>query len=98
MVGGNRIDTLRNGDQIFPAMLQASRGAQHTITFETYIYWSGEIGKAFVDALTERARAGVAVHALLDWVGSLKMDAALLDRMRQSGIEVERFHAPGWST
>ena len=98
MVGGNHIDTLRNGDEIFPAMLQAIREAQQTITFETYIYWSGEIGKAFVDALTERAQAGVSVHVLLDWVGSLKMDTALIDRMRQSGIEVERFHEPGWST
>ena len=97
MVEGNAIQTLRNGDQIFPAMLQAIRGAQRTITFETYIYWSGEIGKAFVDALNERAQAGVAVHVLLDWVGSMKIDDAMLKRMRQAGVEVERFHKPGWT-
>ncbi len=97
MVGGNRIDTLLNGDEIFPAMLKAIRAAQRTITFETYIYWSGAIGKAFVDALIERAQAGVAVHVLLDWVGSIKMDDAMIDRMRKAGIEVERFHEPGWA-
>lgn len=96
-VEGNAIDTLINGDQIFPAMLAAIRQAKRTITFETYIYWSGEMGKEFVAALTERAQAGVRVHVLLDWVGSLKMDTALIDDMRRVGIEVERFHEPHWS-
>ena len=67
---GNRVTGLQNGDEIFPAMLSAIRSAQKTITFETYIYWSGQIGKAFADALSERSRAGVKVHVLLDWVGS----------------------------
>ncbi|HSS28308.1 MAG TPA: cardiolipin synthase B, partial [Usitatibacter sp.] len=71
---GNRIDTLLNGDGIFPAMLAAIRSAQKSITFETYIYWSGDIGRELSDALTERARAGIPVHLILDWVGSGKMD------------------------
>ena len=95
MVEGNTVETLLNGDQIFPSMLDAIRSAKSTITFETYIYWSGSVGREFVDALNERARAGV--HVLLDWVGSLKMDDALLDEMRDAGIEVERFHEPGWN-
>jgi len=61
ITGGNRVQALRNGDEIFPAMLQAIREARETITFETYIYWSGSIGQEFADALTERARAGVRV-------------------------------------
>ena len=69
---GNRFEALLNGDQIFPSMLSAIRSAQRSITFETYIYWSGAIGKAFADALAERARAGVKVHVLLDWVGSTR--------------------------
>src|SRR6185436_10237502 len=68
--GGNRVEPLANGDEIFPAMLKEIRAAQRTITFETYIYWSGRIGKEFADALSERARAGVRVHVLLDWVGA----------------------------
>ena len=93
----NRVDTLVNGDQIFPAMLQSLRAARHSINFETYIYWSGSIGREFVDALVERAAAGVRVHVLLDWVGSAKMDDALLDALKRGGVEVQRFHEPHWS-
>jgi len=96
--GGNRVDTLLNGDQIFPAMLQAIRSASKTITFETYIYWSGDIGREFADALSERSRKGVKVHVILDWVGSQKMDEASLDEMRQAGVEIERYHPPRWYT
>ena len=97
IVEGNKVETLLNGDQIFPSMLAAIRAAKSTITFGTYIYWSGSIGREFVDALQERARAGVRVHVLLDWVGSLKMEQALLDEMKQAGVQVERFHEPEWS-
>ena len=92
IVEGNKVETLLNGDQIFPSMLAAIRAAKSTITFETYIYWSGSIGREFVDALQERARAGVRVHVLLDWVGSLKMEQALVDEMKKAGVQVERFH------
>ena len=94
---GNRYRVLLNGEQIFPAMLGAIAKAERTITFETYIYWSGEIGRRFADALAERARAGVKVHVLLDWVGSQKMDDALLDEMKGAGIEVHKYHKPHWS-
>jgi len=97
IVEGNQVQTLLNGDQIFPSMLAAIRAAKSTITFETYIYWSGSIGREFVDALQERARAGVRVHVLLDWVGSLKMERTLLDEMKKAGVQVERFHEPAWS-
>jgi cardiolipin synthase A/B len=94
---GNQVRPLLNGDRIFAAMLQGIRSAERTIAFETFIYWSGAIAREFVDALAERARAGVAVHVLLDWVGSLKMDDALLEAMRDAGVSVERFHKPHWS-
>ena len=97
IVEGNQVETLLNGDQIFPSMLAAIRSAQSTITFETYIYWSGNIGREFVDALSERARAGVKVHVLLDWVGSMKMEQVLADEMRQAGVQLERFHEPHWT-
>jgi len=97
IVEGNKVETLLNGDQIFPSMLAAIGAAQSTITFETYIYWSGSIGREFVDALTERARAGVRVHVLLDWFGSRKMEQGLVDEMKQAGVEVERFHEPRWN-
>jgi cardiolipin synthase A/B len=93
---GNRVEVLLNGDEIFPAMLSAIRGAQKTITFESYIYWSGQTGREFADALSERARAGVKVCVLLDWLGSNKMDAAQIEGMKNAGVSVRRFHAPVW--
>ena len=93
---GNRFEALLNGDRIFPAMLTAIRDAKKTITFESYIYWSDAIGKAFAEALAERARAGVKVHVLLDWVGSNKMDPTHLAVMEAAGVEVRKFHKPDW--
>ncbi len=96
LIGGNQVQELINGDQIFPAMLTSIRSAQESITFETYIYWSGDIGRAFADALSERAKAGVKVHVLLDWVGSAKIDDSFLDEMRNAGVKIEKFHKPVW--
>ncbi|GKS89069.1 phospholipase D-like domain-containing protein [Acidovorax sp. SUPP2539] len=96
ITSGNEVVELLNGDQIFPPMLAAIRAAQKSVTFETYIYWSGDIGKQFADALSERARAGVKVHVLLDWVGSSKMDESYFTEMKAAGVEVEKFHKPHW--
>ena len=94
---GNAVTALQNGAQIFPEMLDAIRSAKKSITFETYIYWSGDIGKAFAHALAERARAGVRVHVLLDWVGSAKMDQDLMVEMSTAGAQVLKYHPPRWS-
>ena len=96
IIEGNRVDVLINGDQIFPSMLKAIKEAKKTITFETYIYWSESIGKEFADALSERARAGVKVHVLLDFIGSIKLDAAQMDAMKAAGVEFQRYHKPVW--
>jgi len=98
LVPGNQVTPLYNGDQIFPSMLEAIRGARRSITFETYIYWSGEIGRRFADALSERARAGVKVHLLIDAVGSARLDAKALHEMRESGVEIVKFHQVRWYT
>ncbi|HYD76396.1 cardiolipin synthase [Ramlibacter sp.] len=96
IVEGNRVQELVNGDRIFPAMLEAIRGASETVLFETFIYWSGEIGTEFAEALSDRARAGLKVHVLLDWVGSTKVDRELVQRMRDSGVEVRMYHPLRW--
>ena len=93
---GNRITPLRNGTEIFPAMLQAIGSAQRTVTFETYIYWSGDVGKQFADALSERARAGVKVHVTIDWAGSVKMEESMLKGMEDAGVKVERYRPLHW--
>ena len=94
---GNKVVDLQNGDRIFPSMLAAIRSAKASINFETYIYWSGDIGKQFADAFSERAKAGVKVHVLLDWVGSSKVDDDFLRTMAESGVKIEKFHPPHWS-
>ena len=96
LVPGNRVETLVNGDQIFPSMLEAIRSAKKTITLETYIYWSGTVGKQFSDALAERARNGVKVHVLVDWAGSHKMDQDLRNEMGRAGAVILRYHEPKW--
>jgi cardiolipin synthase len=96
LVDGNRVTPLFNGDEIFPPMLEDIRSARQTVNFESYIYWSGDIGRQFADALAERARAGVRVHVLLDWLGSSKMDKTFIAEMQQAGVRIYRFHAPNW--
>ena len=96
LLGGNRITPLRNGDRIFPAMLDAIREARRSVNFETFIYWSGEIGREFADALSERARAGVAVRVLLDWVGAGKINREIVSTMEEAGVEVHRYHPLRW--
>lgn len=96
IVDGNEITAYQNGVEIFPAMLEAIGSARETITFETFIYWSGKIGREFADSLAERSRAGVKVHVLLDWVGTGKMDDALLKEMEESGVQVLKYHPLRW--
>lgn len=96
IVDGNRVTALHNGAEIFPAMLAAIRSARDSITFETYIYWSGAIGKEFSAVLAERARAGVPVHVTIDWAGSVKLDQALVDEMTRAGVEIERYRPLRW--
>ena len=96
VVGGNRIEPLLNGDQIFASMLQAIRSARRTITFETYIYWSAEIGREFAEALAERARAGVKVHVLVDWLGGNKMDESYISLMQAAGVEFRKYRPLRW--
>jgi cardiolipin synthase len=98
LVDGNRVDALLNGNEIFPAMLDAIRSAKETVTFETYIYWSGSIGEEFAAAFADRAKAGVKVHVLIDWVGSSKIDEAYLKEMRDAGVELRRYNKPRWYT
>jgi len=95
-VPGNKVTALYNGDDIFPAMLTAIRSARRTITFESYIYWSSSIGRQFTAALTDRARAGVRTHVIIDWAGSHKVDRDDVARLRQAGVEVVFYRPLHW--
>ncbi|MFJ6728593.1 phosphatidylserine/phosphatidylglycerophosphate/cardiolipin synthase family protein [Streptomyces sp. NPDC091281] len=91
---GNSLTVLRNGDEIFPAMLKAVAGAEHTVDMMTFVYWKGDIARRFARALAERARAGVRVRLLLDGFGSRLIERELLDDMADAGVQVAWFRKP----
>jgi cardiolipin synthase A/B len=93
---GNRVRVLVNGDQIFPEMLKAIRAARKTITLETYIWASGELSDQFIEALSERARAGVKVHVLVDGMGTLKFKDEDRERLLQAGAKVLKYGREHW--
>jgi cardiolipin synthase len=95
LVAGNRITTLVNGEQIYPAMLNAINTAQTNICFETFVFRDG-VGATFVEALSAAARRGVQVHMLLDWLGSRTMEPQLLQAARTAGCDLHVYHPPSW--
>jgi cardiolipin synthase len=91
---GNEVEVLRNGDRFFPVMLDAIASARHSVDFVVYIFRTGPPAEAFAEALAERARAGCRVRLLVDGLGSATIDRALVDRMRQAGVDVRFFRPP----
>lgn len=92
ILDGNLVEPLRNGVEIFPAMLEAIERAERSITFETFVYWSGDVAQRFADALSARARAGVKVHVMLDGIGCDCVDGPALRQMIDAGVQVEVYH------
>lgn len=88
---GNQVDALVNGDQIFPAMLEAIGDARRTIDLLTFVYWRGGIGTRFAEALADRAGSGVRVRVLLDAWGASSIDPDLVSKMEDAGVRVRWF-------
>ncbi len=95
---GNRIEILNNGDEFYPRMLEDIQKAEHTITMEAYIYWAGDIGRRFAEALAAKAREGVIVKLLLDSVGSATISDEILDLLTKSGCQIAWYHPVFWYT
>ena len=93
---GNALVPLRNGDEIFPAMLESIRSAEHTVDMMTFVYWRGAIAREFAEALADRARAGVRVRLLLDGFGCRLIEKHLLELMDRAGVQVVWFRKPLW--
>jgi cardiolipin synthase len=91
---GNDVDLLINGDQIFPAYLEAIRQAEETINLLTYAYWKGDIAIEVAEAVCERAEAGVECNVLIDAVGGAQMARNLVERMREAGVTFCWFRPP----
>lgn len=94
--GGNRVQLLSNGDAFFPAMLRDIAAAKKSITLETYIWSSGKISDQFIEALVERAKAGVKVHVLADGMGALKFSNADQRRLLDAGVEYLVYGREHW--
>lgn len=97
-IPGNKLEIYNNGDEFYPPMLQAIEGAQKTITIEAYIYWAGDIGRRFAEALANKARSGVTVKLLLDAVGSSTISDELLKVLEDGGCQVRWYHPVHWYT
>lgn len=91
---GNRVRPLVNGENAFPAMLEAIAGAQQTIYLSTYIFETNETGKRFVEALAEAVQRGVEVRVLVDGIGELYSLPGVSRLLRRRGIPVARFLPP----
>ena len=85
ILGDNRVDILLNGEETFPALLDAIRSAEHTITFEAYIFHEGKIADQIVGAFVERCKAGVRVAILLDAHGSDGLPERYIQDLRDAG-------------
>ena len=92
---GNSFTVLRNGDEIFPALLNSIESAEKTIDFLTFVYWKGEIGNRFAKALAGRARSGVRVRVLLDAMGAKSLDRAAIALMEANGVHLDWFRPLG---
>lgn len=92
---GNRIATLVNGDAAYPAMLDAIRAAERSVTLATYIFDRDSVGLEFADALGSAVKRGVEVRVLIDATGSRYSFPSILTALRQRGIPHAR-HLPAY--
>ncbi len=90
------IEVLTNGEEFYEAELEAIRKAKHSVNLEAYIFQRGKLTKRFVEALTERARAGVKVNLVLDAIGSFASWNYYFKELREAGGRVEWYHGFKW--
>ena len=95
-LSGNSFDIYNNGDQFYPVMIDAINRAEVSITIEAYIYWAGDIGRLFAQALAAKAREGVYVKILLDYVGSSSIGDEILEALEGGGCEVRWYNPVRW--
>jgi cardiolipin synthase len=88
---GNSLTLLLNGEEIFPAMLEAIRSAEHSIEMLTFVYWHSKVASAFAEALIERAKAGVEVRLLIDALGGATMSTRMVGQLNKAGVKMAWF-------
>jgi len=97
-VAGNHVTIHNNGDEFYPAMLDAIESAQRSITMEQYIYWDGEVGRRFAEAFADKAREGVEVKLLLDAIGSATLGTEIFRILADGGCQLAWFRPIHWYT
>lgn len=95
LLKGNLVAALENGEEAYPAMIEAIDGARRSVALETYIFARDRVGQRFVDALVRVRKRGVEVRVLVDDVGGSWSIGATLRALRREGIAAARFH-PLW--
>jgi cardiolipin synthase len=93
---GNALALLNDGDEFYPAMLRAIEEAEYSITIEAYIYWAGEIGRQFAEALAAKAASGVRVKVLLDAVGSSSIGEDILSTLEKGTCQLAWYNPFSW--
>jgi cardiolipin synthase A/B len=88
LVGGNRVEVLRNGAETFSRLLHDLRAARQSIVFQVYYAEPGALADRIGKVLQERARAGVRVHFLYDAFGGSSLPESYLQQLRDAGVEV----------
>jgi cardiolipin synthase len=92
LVGGNRVALLRNGQETFPAWLEAIDAARERVSLEMYIFQNDSIGRRFAEALMAAAARGVTVRLLYDFVGCIETPASFFQQMRAAGVHTIAYH------
>ena len=95
-IRGARITRLKNGAQFYPAQMDAIRRAKRSINLESYEFMEGEIASQMLDALTERASAGVEVRVIVDAIGSFATRSGYFDRLLAAGGQMRWYHPVRW--
>ena len=98
LVDGNRVQIYNNGDQFYPAMLDAIESARSSVTMEQYIFWNGQVGLRFAEAFAEKAREGVPVKLLVDAIGSANVGSEIFRILEAGGCQLAWFHPIHWYT
>ena len=93
-----RLEVLTNGEVFYEAELAAIRAARHSVNLEAYIFEEGEVGRRFLEALTDRARAGVRVSVVVDAIGSFTVFDSYFRELRDAGGRVAWYHPFKWYT
>ncbi len=90
------LEILTNGPSFYPAILEAIKGAQRSVNLEAYVFHKGQIGRLYVEAMAERARAGVHVNVVLDAFGSITAGRSFFRLLREAGGKVSRYNGLRW--